>query len=47
MVDDIKTDANYARRVREWAETNGRTMQILGRAALVLKPHHMQMKEAA
>jgi len=47
VADDIKTDANYARRVREWAEANGRTMQILGRAALVLKPHHMEMKEAA
>jgi predicted O-methyltransferase YrrM len=37
VVDDIKTDNNYARAVHEWAAANGRTVTILGRAALIAK----------
>jgi predicted O-methyltransferase YrrM len=36
-VDDIKTDNNFARKVHEWADENGRQVQILGRAALITK----------
>jgi predicted O-methyltransferase YrrM len=34
-VDDIKTDHNYARAVRKWADDNGREFTLLGRAALL------------
>lgn len=37
VVDDIKSDNNYARAVHEWAAANGRTVTILGRAALIAK----------
>ena len=37
VVDDIKTDNNYAKKVHEWAAANGRDVQILGRGALILK----------
>lgn len=37
VVDDIKTDNNYARAVNSWATDNGRHMQVLGRGALILK----------
>lgn len=37
VVDDIKTDNNYARKVYEWAQANGRTVTILGRAAMLKK----------
>jgi predicted O-methyltransferase YrrM len=37
LVDDIKTDNNFARSVREWAEERGRYFQILGRCALITK----------
>lgn len=37
LVDDIKTDNNFARQVHEWAAANGRTVTILGRAALIQK----------
>lgn len=36
-VDDIKTDNNFAAKVHAWAEANGRTVTILGRAALIQK----------
>jgi hypothetical protein len=36
-VDDMKTDNNFAKKVHDWAEANGRTVQILGRGALILK----------
>jgi predicted O-methyltransferase YrrM len=45
VVDDIKTDNNFARKVSDWAEANGRTLTILGRCALILKTE--QMAEAA
>jgi predicted O-methyltransferase YrrM len=37
VVDDIKTDHNYAKAVQAWAESHGRTMTLLGRAALLAK----------
>lgn len=48
-VDDIKTDSNYAGKVHEWAEENGRVVTILGRAALIQKGTTLaqQQKEAA
>lgn len=45
VADDIKSDNNYARAVHEWAAANGRVVQILGRAALILK--ESQLKQAA
>jgi predicted O-methyltransferase YrrM len=47
VVDDVKQDVNYLRQVSEWAEASGRTFEILGRAALLLKPEHRQQQEAA
>jgi len=47
VVDDVKTDAAYLRKVADWAEANGRTFQILGRAALILKKSPEQLKAAA
>lgn len=47
VVDDVKTDAAYLRKVADWAEANGRTFQILGRAALILKKSQEQLKAAA
>lgn len=35
IVDDMKTDNNFARKVYDWAESHGRTVKILGRAALI------------
>jgi predicted O-methyltransferase YrrM len=37
VVDDIKSDNNFARQVQEWAAANGRSFQILGRAALLTR----------
>jgi predicted O-methyltransferase YrrM len=37
LVDDIKTDNNFARAVHEWAEVNERTVTILGRTAFITK----------
>jgi predicted O-methyltransferase YrrM len=37
LVDDIKTDNGFANQVREWAEANGRSFQILGRCALLTR----------
>lgn len=45
VVDDIKTDHNFAREVNAWAEANGRTMQVLGRVALLTRQSHW--KQAA
>lgn len=45
VVDDIKTDNNFAKNVNEWAYANGRTVEILGRAALIKKKE--VLKEAA
>lgn len=36
-VDDIKTDNNFALKVHEWADSRGREVRILGRAALITK----------
>lgn len=46
-VDDFKSDNNFARAVHQWAEANGRTVTILGRAALIQKRGTQAMKEAA
>lgn len=40
VVDDIKTDNNFAKAVNDWAEANGRTMQVLGRTALLTRQSH-------
>lgn len=37
VVDDFKTDNAFARKVYEWADANGRAVQVLGRAALLTK----------
>lgn len=37
VIDDFKSDNNFARQVNEWAASNNRSVQIFGRAALVLK----------
>lgn len=37
LVDDIKTDNNFAKAVHAWAEANGRFVQILGRCAFIQK----------
>lgn len=47
LVDDIKTDNNFALRVQQWAEEHGRTFQVLGRCGLILKHEAQAMKEAA
>lgn len=45
LVDDIKTDNTFAKKVQDWAEANGRTFQVLGRCALILK--HEALRKAA
>lgn len=45
LVDDIKVDMTYLRKVHEWAAQNGMTVQILGRAALLTQAD--AFKEAA
>lgn len=45
VVDDIKSDNNYAKMVHQWASRNGRVVQVLGRAALITK--EQMMKKAA
>lgn len=47
LVDDIKTDNNFALQVRQWAEANGRTFSILGRCALIQREEAPALKEAA
>jgi predicted O-methyltransferase YrrM len=42
VVDDFKTDNNYARAVHEWAAAHGMTVTILGRAALLAKDTLLQ-----
>lgn len=37
LVDDIKTDNNFAHQVHEWAADNNRNVTILGRCALLTK----------
>jgi predicted O-methyltransferase YrrM len=37
IVDDFKNDHNFARKVSEWCAANGRTVEVLGRAALLMK----------
>jgi predicted O-methyltransferase YrrM len=46
-VDDFNSDNNYARLVHEWAAANGRTVTVLGRAAMICKEGQMQKAEAA
>lgn len=47
LVDDFKSDNGFARQVNEWAEANGRTVQVLGRCALIQKVDAMVLQEAA
>ena len=37
VVDDIKTDNEFAKAVHSWATSRGLTMTVLGRAALIAK----------
>lgn len=37
IVDDFKNDNNFAGKVREWCSASGRTLEVVGRAALILK----------
>lgn len=45
VLDDVKSDHEFSRKVREWAEANGRSFTMLGRAALLQREE--AMKEAA
>jgi predicted O-methyltransferase YrrM len=45
VVDDIKTDHNFATAVRQWALSNGRIFQVLGHVALITRQE--QWREAA
>ena len=47
IVDDFKNDHNFARKVREWCVAHGRTIEVLGRAALILKEDNQMMRAAA
>lgn len=40
IVDDAKSDTRYLGQLQAWADANGRTLQLLGRAALITKPQH-------
>lgn len=46
IVDDITSDNGFANKVRQWAEANGRTFQVLGRCALIQR-EEAQLQEAA
>lgn len=46
-VDDIKTDNNFALKVHAWAEANGRTVQILGRAAFIQRAESPALQQEA
>jgi hypothetical protein len=46
VVDDFRGDSNFAKKVQEWAEANGRTVQALGRAALILRDEQAQRMAA-
>jgi hypothetical protein len=37
VVDDFKSDHVYAGKIRDWASANGRTITVMGRAAMILK----------
>ncbi len=47
LADDFKSDINYANQVRQWAEANGRSVTVLGRAALIQKHDAIAFREAA
>lgn len=47
VVDDAKSDMNYLRQVQAWADANGRTLQLFGRAALILKTQAEPLRAAA
>lgn len=47
IVDDAKADLGYLKAVQAWADANGRTLQLLGRAALILKTQPEALKAAA
>lgn len=47
IVDDAKSDLNYLRQVQSWADANGRTLQLFGRAALILKSEARPLAAAA
>ena len=47
IVDDVKTDTNHLRQVQAWADANGRTLQLLGRAALIMKKEAAPLRAAA
>lgn len=47
VVDDIKSDIHFSRKVQEWAKANGRTFSIIGRAAFIQKQGAEVLKEAA
>ncbi len=47
IVDDATADMGYLRQVQEWADANGRTLQLFGRAALIMKSQPEALKAAA
>lgn len=47
LVDDIKSDNSFAQQVQDWADANGRSFQILGRCALLIKEPVMAERLAA
>lgn len=47
IVDDVKSDVTHLKQVQEWADANGRTLTLMGRAALILKQDFPALKAAA
>lgn len=38
--DDVTSDMAYLNKLQEWADKNGRVLQVVGRVAIVTKPEH-------
>lgn len=47
LADDITSEPQYASAVREWAGERGRSIEIIGRCALIRKAEPAALKEAA
>lgn len=47
VFDDATSDMQYLNTLQKWATDNGRTLQILGRTALVTKPQHWTQAQSA
>jgi predicted O-methyltransferase YrrM len=47
VFDDATSDMKYLNTLQAWADANGRKLQILGRTALITKPHQWISESAA